>query len=67
VLAVELQVPEPTTTQAVVVSVTLPDVPVTVTTYPPVLGEDELVAVSVEVPGVVLLKVSEVGERTHVG
>jgi hypothetical protein len=59
-------VPEPTTTQAVVVAATLPEVPVTVTTYAPLVGEDELVAVSVDVNAALLI-VTEVGERLHVG
>jgi hypothetical protein len=50
VLAVLLQVPEPTTTQTVVVSATLPEVPVTVMLYAPLVGVDvAVVAVSVDV------------------
>ena len=64
--AVLLQLPVPTATQTLVVSVMLPEAPLTVTWYAPEVVVDEVVAVSVEVCAVVLLKVSEVEERLHV-
>jgi hypothetical protein len=64
----ELQLPEEdeTSTQTVVDSETLPEVPVTSTSYAPVVVEEEVVAVSVEVSAVELLSETEVGDRLQV-
>ena len=61
-----MQLPVPTATQTVVVSVVLPETPLTVIWYAPAVVEDVVVAVSEEVCAVALLKVSDVGERLHV-
>ena len=64
----ELQLPEtvPTRTQAVVVVVALPEVPVTVISYVPVVVVDVVLAVKVAVCAVELLSVTDVGERLQV-
>lgn len=64
-----LQLPEDevlTSTQTVVLSATLPEVPVTSTSYAPVVVEEVVVAVSVEVSAVELVTLTEVGDRLHV-
>jgi hypothetical protein len=64
----ELQLPEDvvTSTQTVVVSEVLPEAPVTLISYAPVVVVDVVAAVSVEVCADELLKVSDVGERLQV-
>jgi hypothetical protein len=64
----ELQLPEDdvTSTQTIVLSETLPERPVTVTWYAPVVVVDVVAAVSVAVSADVPLIVTEVGERLHV-
>jgi len=56
----------PTTTQTEVVSVTLPERPLTVNLYAPAVVVDVVEAVSVEVCAVVSVIETEVGERLHV-
>jgi hypothetical protein len=56
----------PTVTQAVVVVVALPEVPVTVISYVPVVVVDVVLAVSVAACAVELLIVTDVGERLQV-
>jgi hypothetical protein len=64
--AVPLHVPEVTTAQTVVVSVSLPEDPDTVMLYAPAVVEAVVVAVSVAVSAVELVMSTDVGERLHV-
>jgi hypothetical protein len=66
VAVVQLVEAVPTATHTVVDSVILSETPLTATSYTPVDVEDVVVAVSVVVCAVVVLKVIEVEERPHV-